>query len=81
MPDDEWLSVETQALEMIEAKKQGAPTYEVNVAIGQRARFIEHHAPYHVRRLPNGGVMLTTHPYRVLWPLWQDALFLLGITP
>jgi hypothetical protein len=33
-----------------------------------------------VRRLPNGGVMLATHPYRTLWPLWADALFLLGIT-
>ena len=24
-------------------------------------------------------VMLATHPYRTLWPLWADALFLLGI--
>jgi hypothetical protein len=26
-------------------------------------------------------VLLATHPYRTLWPLWADALFLLGITP
>jgi hypothetical protein len=32
-----------------------------------------------VRRLPNGAVMLATHPYRTLWPLWADALGLLGI--
>jgi hypothetical protein len=81
VPDDTWRSVEPQALEMIAAKNQGAPTYEVNVATGGHVHFIEQHAPYHVRRLPNGGVMLATHPYRTLWPLWQDALFLLGITP
>jgi hypothetical protein len=33
-----------------------------------------------MRRLPNGGVLLATHPDRILWPLWADALFLLGIT-
>jgi hypothetical protein len=43
--------------------------------------FIERHAPNHVQRLPNGGVVLATHPYRTLWPLWADALFLLGIIP
>ena len=26
-----------------------------------------------------GGVLLATHPYRTLWQLWADALFLLGI--
>jgi hypothetical protein len=81
MPDDEWHAVERQALDMIEAKKQGAPTCKIKVSTGRHTRFIEQHAPYHVRRLPNGGVMLATHPYRTLWPLWQDALFLLGITP
>jgi hypothetical protein len=42
-------------------------------------RWIEQHAPFHVRRLPNGGVRLATHPYRILWPLWADALHLLDI--
>lgn len=79
VPDDEWRAAEPLALELIEATKKGAPTYEVNVSTGKHVRWIEQHAPYHVRRLPNGGVMLATHPYRILWPLWADALSLLGI--
>lgn len=86
VPDDEWRAMESRALDLIEAKKQGAPTEEVDISgykvdakTGKHARFIERHAPYHVRRLPNGGVLLATHPYRTLWPLWADALFLLGI--
>jgi hypothetical protein len=79
VPDDEWRATEPLALEAIEAKKQGAPTLEIDVSTGKHRRFIEHHAPYHVRRLPNGGVLLATHPYRTLWQLWTDALLLLGI--
>jgi hypothetical protein len=79
VPDDEWLRIEPLALEMIEAKSQGAPTIEVNMTTGHHVRFIEQHAPYHVRRLSNGGVLLATHPYRTLWQLWADALLLLGI--
>ncbi|MRG97176.1 hypothetical protein [Polyangium spumosum] len=79
-PDDEWRAAEPLAREAIEAKKQGAPTLEIMVTSKHR-RFIEHHAPYHVRRLPSGGVLLATHPYRTLWPLWADALNLLGIRP
>lgn len=80
VPDEAWQAVEPQALERIEAMEKGSPTYIVDVTTGKHTRFIEHHAPYHIRRLPNGGVMLATHPYRTLWPLWQDALLLLGIT-
>jgi hypothetical protein len=79
VPDDEWRAAEALALEAIEAKKQGAPTLEIDVSTGKHRRFIEQHAPYHVRRLPNGGVLLATHPYRTLWKLWADALDLLGI--
>jgi hypothetical protein len=79
--DDEWRAVESHALETIEATKAGAPTHEVNVTTRRHVQFIERHAPYHVRRLPNGGVMLATHPYRTLWQLYADALFLLGISP
>jgi hypothetical protein len=79
IPDDEWRAALPLALEAIEAKKQGAPTLEIDVSTGKHRRFIEHHAPYHVRRLPNGGVLLATHPYRTLWQLWADALLLLGI--
>jgi hypothetical protein len=78
VPDDEWRAAEPLALEAIEAKKQGAPTLEVDVSAGKHRRFIEQHAPYHVRRLSN-GVLLATHPYRTLWQLWADALLLLGI--
>ena len=79
LPDDEWRAVEPRAREVIQATKDSAPTYEVNVTTRKHVQFIERHAPYHVRRLPNGGVMLATHPYRTLWQLYADALFLLGI--
>ena len=81
VPDDEWRAVEPLAREVIQATKEGAPTHEVNVTTRRHVQFIERHAPYHVRRLPNGGVLLATHPYRTLWQLYADALFLLGITP
>ena len=79
VPDAEWRAVEPIARENIEAKKRGAPTEEVAVNTGRHVRFAEQHAPYRVRRLHNGGVMLATHPYRTLWPLWASALDLLGI--
>jgi hypothetical protein len=79
IPDDQWRAVEPLALEAIEAKKQGAPCYEEWVTSRKHLLFIQQHAPYHVRRLPNGGVLLATHPYRTLWQLWADALLLLGI--
>ena len=81
LPDDEWRAVEPLALETIEATRAGAPTYKVDLTTRKHVRFLERHAPYHVRRLPNGGVLLATHPYRTLWQLYADALFLLGITP
>ncbi|NUQ78543.1 MAG: hypothetical protein HUU21_33865 [Polyangiaceae bacterium] len=79
VPDDEWRAVEPLALEHLAAIEQGASVVEVDVTSKKHRHFIEQHAPYHVRRLPNGGVMLATHPYRTLWPLWADALDLLGI--
>jgi hypothetical protein len=79
VPDDAWRAVEPSALEAIEAAKQGMPTYEVTFQHRRYFQFIQRHAPYHVRCLPNGGVLLATHPYRTLWPLWADALWLLGI--
>ncbi|WP_437314691.1 hypothetical protein [Sorangium sp. So ce385] len=78
--DEEWRTVESAALETIAATKEGTPTCEVDVTSRKHVQFIERHAPYHVRRLPSGGVVLATHPYRTLWPLWADALFLLDIT-
>jgi hypothetical protein len=79
VPDPDWRDAEATALEMIEAKKRGEPTAQIIYPDGTHAHFLEHHAPFHVRRLPNGGVLLATHPYRTLWPLWADALDLLGI--
>lgn len=80
-PDVEWQAVEPLARENIEARKQGAPYDDVWVNTRPHLRFLEQHAPFHVRHLPNGGVMLATHPYRTLWPLWARALDLLGIRP
>ncbi|XXX75648.1 hypothetical protein WMF30_49160 [Sorangium sp. So ce134] len=80
VPDDEWRGVESAALETIAATKEGAPTYEADVTSRKHVQFIQRHAPYHVRPLSNGGMLLATHPFRTLWQLWADALFLLGIT-
>ncbi|MDC3960158.1 hypothetical protein [Polyangium jinanense] len=76
--DDEWRAAEPLARKAIHARTEGAPTREITVT-ERHERFIEQHAPYHVRRLPNGGVLLATHPFRTLWQLWSDALRLLGI--
>lgn len=81
MPDPEWRAIEPIALETIEATRAGVPTQRVDLTTRKHVRFLQLHAPYHVRRLPGGGVLLATHPYRTLWPLYADALFLLGITP
>jgi hypothetical protein len=82
VPDTEWQAVEPAARHyLIEGEKHTSATMDVDVSSLEHRRFIEQHAPYHVRRLPNGGVMLATHPYRTLWPLWADALALLGIRP
>ena len=82
VPDAEWQSVEPAARHyVIEGDAHPSATTEVGVTSRDHVRFIENHAPYHVRRLPNGGVILATHPYRTLWPLWSSALDLLGIGP
>ncbi|MRG92963.1 hypothetical protein [Polyangium spumosum] len=76
--DDVWRAAEPLARKAIEMKQAGGPTYELVHTVEHR-RLIEEHAPSHVRRLPNGGVLLATHPFRTLWPLWSEALRLLGI--
>ena len=81
MTDQEWRAIEPIALETIEATRAGVPTQRVDRTTRKHVRFLQLHAPYHVRRLPGGGVLLATHPYRTLWQLYADALFLLGITP
>jgi hypothetical protein len=81
LPDDEWRTVESSALETIEAMKASVPAHQVNVTTRKHVQFIERHAPYRVRRLPGGAVILATHPNRTLWQLYADALSLLGIMP
>ncbi|MDI1430738.1 hypothetical protein [Polyangium sorediatum] len=78
--DDEWRAAEPLARQAIEMRLSGGPTYELLHTVEHR-RLIEQHAPYRVHRLPTGGVLLATHPFRTLWPLWADALALLGIRP
>jgi hypothetical protein len=80
-PDAEWIEAEKLALDVLAAKKEGEPTKWVKIDQLEHRDFLEEHAPYYVRRLQNGGVMLATHPYRHLWPLWAKALDLLGIRP
>ncbi|KYF73647.1 hypothetical protein [Sorangium cellulosum] len=84
VPDDAWRAAESRAREIVELTSQieeikGLPTWRVDTTTRRHVRFLEEYAPFHVRRLPSGGVMLATHPYRTLWPLWSDALFVLGL--
>jgi len=47
----------------------------------EHATFLKKHAPSVVKRLDSGAVVLLAYPWRNLWPLWSDALILLGIRP
>ncbi|WP_437876187.1 hypothetical protein [Sorangium sp. So ce513] len=85
VPDDAWRAAARRAGEIldltreIEETGEGPPTWRVYTATSRHIRFLKKHAPFLVRRLPSGGVVLATHPYRSLWPLWADALFLLDL--
>ncbi|WP_437899454.1 hypothetical protein [Sorangium sp. So ce124] len=87
LPDDAWRAAEPKARELLELRCQlddeaageVPPAFWVDITTREHTRFLEEHAPFHVRRLPSGGVVLATHPYRTLWPLWADALFVLGL--
>ncbi|WP_433931297.1 hypothetical protein AB3662_44065 [Sorangium cellulosum] len=87
VPDEAWRAAEPRAREILELTSQieetgeGPPTWQVHTATRAHVRFLRKHAPFHVRRLPSGGVILATHPFRSLWPLWVDALFSLGLMP
>ncbi|WP_437645976.1 hypothetical protein [Sorangium sp. So ce362] len=91
IPDDAWRAAEPRAKEILCLTAQsrargervtvtgkGPPLWRVEMT-GEHVYFLVDHAPFHVRRLPSGGVVLATHPYRTLWPLWSDALFALGL--
>ncbi|WP_437811272.1 hypothetical protein [Sorangium sp. So ce1078] len=87
VPDGVWRAAEPKAHEIMELLRQrgetpegeGPPAWRADITTRGHVRFLEEHAPFHVRRLPSGGVVLATHPYRTLWPLWSDALFVLGL--
>ncbi|WP_437978902.1 hypothetical protein WMF11_22695 [Sorangium sp. So ce295] len=92
-PDGAWRAAEPRAREIYERTQQrresdgggaetgsGSALSEVEITL-DHFDFLVDHARFHVRRLPSGGVVLATHPYRTLWPLWSDALFALGLMP
>jgi len=80
-PDPEWIEAEKVALEVLAAvEERGTSGTQGKDGFDERC-FLEQHAPFRVRRLQNGGVMLVAYPYRYLWPLWARALDLLGIRP
>ncbi|WP_438025500.1 hypothetical protein [Sorangium sp. So ce233] len=91
VPDEAWRAAEPRAKEILSLTAQsrargervavtgkGPPVWRVEMS-GEHVYFLVDHAPFHVRRLPSGGVVLATHPYRTLWPLWADALVALGL--
>ncbi|KYF78411.1 hypothetical protein BE18_24750 [Sorangium cellulosum] len=91
VPDEAWRAAEPRAEEIhnltVQAKARGEqlpeslkgpPLWYVEMT-GEHVYFLVDHAPFTLRRLPSGGVLLATHPYRTLWPLWADALSSLGL--
>ncbi|AUX36831.1 MULTISPECIES: hypothetical protein [Sorangium] len=85
-PDEAWRAAAPRADEILdrtrkltEAGGEGPPVWSVDLSTYRHRLFLKRHPPFLVRRLPNGGVMLATHPYCSLWPLWADALTALGL--
>ncbi|WP_437586142.1 hypothetical protein [Sorangium sp. So ce1000] len=91
VPDEAWRAAEPHAEEIhnltVQARARGEGFTRGGGSLawveltGEHVYFLVDHARFHVRRLPNGGILLATHPYRTLWPLWSDALFALGLMP
>ncbi|WP_437783579.1 hypothetical protein [Sorangium sp. So ce1097] len=93
VPDEAWRAAEPRAEEIhnltVQARARGEqlpeslkgpPLWYVEMT-GEHVYFLVDHAPFTLRRLPSGGVMMATHFYRTLWPLWADALCALGLMP
>ncbi|XYH96370.1 hypothetical protein ACMHYB_52770 [Sorangium sp. So ce1128] len=91
VPDGAWRAAEPRAREIYERTlpfrgrdergtetSNGPPLSQVEITL-DHFEFLVDHARFHVQRLPSGGVVLATHPYRTLWPLWADALLALGL--
>ena len=81
-PDTQWNAIEAEFLQVLgEIKGASADELETSPITEEHNRFIKDHTPTSVEHLENGAVVLFAHPYRMLWPLWADALRLLGIRP
>ncbi|MDC0684814.1 hypothetical protein [Sorangium atrum] len=93
VPDEAWRAAEPRAEEIhnltvqakargeqLPASLKGPPLWYVEMT-GEHVYFLADHAPFTIRRLPSGGMMMATHFYRTLWPLWVDALSALGMMP
>ncbi|KYF60522.1 hypothetical protein [Sorangium cellulosum] len=84
-PDDAWRAAAPRAAEILEWTRRlaeagdGPPTWPVDIDTYRHFRFLKKHPPFLVRRLASGGVVLATHPYCSLWPLWAGALDALGL--
>ncbi|XXY53730.1 hypothetical protein WME91_21590 [Sorangium sp. So ce269] len=84
-PDDAWRAAAPRATAIVDLTRQiaetgeGPPTWPVCTSTYGHIHFVKKHHPFHVRRLPSGGVVLATHPYCSLWPLWANALSALGL--
>jgi hypothetical protein len=81
----EWETVEWELFRLlgeIQNEIKNAPdNVEMIPVTEEHIRFIEEHTPAYVKRLESGAIVLIAHPDRTLWPLWADALALLGIRP
>nr|WP_236644800.1 hypothetical protein [Sorangium cellulosum] len=85
VPDNAWRAAAPRASEILERTRRlaetgdGPPTWPVDTDKHRHFRFLKKHPPFLVRRLASGGVVLATHPFCSLWPLWADALDALGL--
>ncbi|HRI70390.1 MAG TPA: hypothetical protein PK156_39430 [Polyangium sp.] len=76
----EWQAIEGESKQLLgEIAKSNEDDVEWLHPTDEHISFLQEHSPSLVTRLDNGAVVLFAHPYRTLWPLWADALALLGI--
>jgi hypothetical protein len=80
--DPVWKAIEAECTRVLgDLAKAAADDVETIPLNGDHIRFIQDHSPASVEHLDNGALVLIAHPYRTLWPLWANALALLGIRP
>jgi hypothetical protein len=77
-----WKAIEADVRRVLrELEDADADDVEWIPITDEHIRFFKEHTPAIAKRLDNGAVVLFAHPFRTLWPLWADALALLGIRP